>query len=262
MPDSLNPWLLVALVVVVAVAWYLVRKAGVKPADVGGGAAPSLLDPGWQFYSRPTDIEPPGTIFRIDANRVRYQVDTVDVPTQVGQEAFGRHEESVEAGLGVVARFLGVNAKLGGNTKERLVYALDGVTHEVAEDADLDAALAPVLAALQYRADNRYFVIRECRKAKSISHHLTRNQVTELGGDASVSQYAKLEGTLFEQKNDGEYVLEKALDPPLRVMFLPEEIRPVSAGLAPDKTGRAPILDRVPVRGALLWEKEGEDVPA
>jgi hypothetical protein len=270
--DSWNTYLLVALVVLaVVVAWYLVRRSGVRPADVGGGAAPPLLDRGWQFYSRPTELEPPGTIFRIDAERRRYIVDTVPVQTQVGVEAFGKHQESVDASLGVVARFFGakgVNAKLGGGKTEKLVFELQDVAREVAEDADLDAALAPVLRELKYRADNRYFVIRESRRAKSISHHLTRSQVTDLGGEVSVGEAVKLEGTVFEKKADGEYVLEKAFDPALRIMFLPEEILPVDRGLAPQHKSAGPeaveeglTLDRVPVREPLLWE-EAEDVPA
>lgn len=260
MPDDLRNYLLAGVVLLaILVAWYLVRRARVRP-DAGGGVEPALLDPGWQFYSRPTELEPPGTIFRIDAERRRYIVDTVPVQTQVGAEAFGRHEESVDASLGVVARFFGVkgvNAKLGGTKTERLVFELDEVAREVADDADLDAALAPVLGALQYRADNRYFVIRECRKAKRISHHLTRGQVTDLGGEVSVAEQTKLEGTLFREKDDGDYVLEKSFEQPLRVMFLPEEIEPATAG----RTKAMPGLRRVPVQEPLHWE-EAEDVPA
>ena len=266
--DSWNTYLIVALVVlVVAAAWFMVRRTAVRPTDTGGGAAPPLLDRGWQFYSRPTELEPPGTIFRIDAERRRYIVDTVPVETRVGVEAFGKHQESVAASLGVVARFFGakgVNAKLGGGKTEQLVFELQDVAREVAEDADLDLALAPVLKGLQYRADNRYFVIRESRRAKGISHHLTHNQVTDLGGEVSVGEAVKLEGTVFEKKADGEYVLEKTFDAPLRVMFLPEEIRPpirARQGPGDEKSFDAPTPDRVPVREPLIWE-EAEDVPA
>lgn len=260
MPNDWGTYLLVgAVVLVIAVGLYLVRRARVRPPG-DRYQPPPLLDRGWQFYSRPTELEPPGTIFRIDAERRRYFVTAVPVQTQVGDEAYGKHEESVEASIGIVARFFGVkgvDAKVGGGTTERLVFELDDVAREVAGDADLDAALAPVLKGLQYRADNRYFVIRECRKAQRIAHHLTRNQVMDLGGKASVADHASLEGTLFHEKNDGGFVLEKTFDKPLRVMFLPEEIRPVSAGLARE----IPELGRVPVREALFWE-EAEEVPA
>ena len=50
-------------------------------------------------------------------------------------------------------------------------------------------------------------------------------------------------------------MLEKKFDKPMRVMYLPEEIKPISAGLA----GERPELGLVPVKETLVWE-EGEGV--
>lgn len=253
---STDPWvnytLIAVAIIALVVAAILVRRSRLRSDDDQGGSR-RILDRGWQYYFTPTTLEPPGTVFRIDAQHRRYLVDTLPVQIQVGEEVFGEHTESVAANLGILVRFLGlkgVNVKVGTAKTERLVFKMDKPEREVVDDQDLDKVLRPFLKYLEYRVDNRYFVIRESRKATGITHHLTRSQVDDLGGEASLADSLALEGTLFESERSGEFLLQKKLDKPMRVMFLPEEIKPVSAGLA----GEQPELGRVPVNETLVWE--------
>ena len=59
-----------------------------------------------------------------------------------------------------------------------------------------------------------------------------------------------LKGTLFKSEANGEFVLERKFETAMRIMFLPEEIRPVSAALG----GEAPELDLFPVTEPLTWD--------
>lgn len=246
--------LIIAVLGLIAAGWWLVRS---RRAGPGGTAGPDrMLEPGWQFYGKPTALEPPGTVFRIDPHKRRYLVDTLDLPVQAGDEAFGRHRERVAASMGMVARFFGLegaSVKVEGENTQELEFEMVGARREVVEDADLDPALTALLERLQYRADNRYFIIRECRTATGVTYHLEGHQVDRLGGEAALKGAVGVEGRLYEGDRSREYVLEQTFDAPLRVLFMPEEIRPLARGLA----GEKPRLGTAPVREVLEWE-EGE----
>jgi len=247
-----NYSLIALAIVVIVVAVILVRRSRV-PSATGRGVS-RILDRGWQYYFTPTTLEPPGTVFRIDAEHKRYLVDTLPVQAQIGEEAFGESKESVASNLGILARFLGlkdVNINIGASKTEQLIFKMDKPQREVLNDRDLDRVLQPFLTNLEYRVDNRYFVIRESRRAMGITHHLTRAQVDDLGGKVSLANRLALEGTLFKSEQSGEFQLEKKFDRPMRIMFLPEEIKAVSVGFARVK----PELGRAPVTETLVWEE-------
>ena len=46
----------------------------------------NMLPDGWQFYSRPTNLAPPGTIFRIDPEGRRFIVDRLKPVVDSGAE--------------------------------------------------------------------------------------------------------------------------------------------------------------------------------
>ena len=64
---------------------------------------PRVLQEGWQFYHRPTTLEPVGTVFRIDKEHRRYIVDRLDIEKMSGREAAGHLEDSIEIGGGVLS---------------------------------------------------------------------------------------------------------------------------------------------------------------
>src|ERR1051325_9173709 len=118
-------WYVLAAVVVLAIVGYLlVRRARVpsgRNVDLPTGALPR----GWQFYSNPTTLEAPGTIFRIDPNKQRYIVESLPVNISAGEEAVGKVEESITADTNVVARFLGlanIEAGVGAQKTEHFTY--------------------------------------------------------------------------------------------------------------------------------------------
>jgi hypothetical protein len=246
-------WYVIAgLIAVVIVGYLLVKRSRVpsgRNADLPAGALP----PGWQFYSNPTTLEQPGTVFRIDPEGRKYNVDSLKVAIQSGPEAVASVEESVAANTGMVARFIGlphIAANIAAQKTEDFVYEITDPVMEVVSDVELDKTLTPFLHGLEYRRGHRYFVIRQARQASAIRYRFTRKQVDSFGGEASVGEQLSAQGSVFSSDASGRYILEQAFKAPMRVMFLPEEIRPISAGLAAEK----PRLGLMPVKEPLRWE--------
>lgn len=219
------------------------KKDGTKPDHI--------LEDGWQFYHRPTTLDPIGTVFRIDAENKRYIVDELNIPSTRGPEAVGRIERHAENGLGILAKLLNIGVKVNANANfgEKIEFELSKPQREVTKDVDVDVVLDPFLKSLKYRADNRYYLIRECRWASAMTYRLSKDRVLDLGGEAVINDALKV-GAKFKMINESLYEIPHDFPEMMRVMFLPEEIKPVSAGLGGDE----PELGRVPVNQQIMWE--------
>lgn len=214
---------------------------------------PEILEEGWQLYAKPTTLEPVGTLFRIDDAGRRFLVDQVVVETLEGTEAVAKVKQQVQANLGFFTRFLGLDSfsgKLGGQDTETMEFEIVNPMRQTTFDAAMDRAMTPVLASLKYRADNRYYVIRETRSATAMTYRLTQAQLGEIGGDMSLA-VALGAGAKISAGQGGLYEISQTFPDRMRVMFLAEEIVPVKAGLA----GGQPMLGRIPVRHPLVWSE-------
>jgi len=89
----------------------------------------------------------------------------------------------------------------------------------------------------------------------TLHYRLTRQQLESFGGEASVSGQLSAEAKLLTADHSGEYVLERDFKTPMRVLFLPEEIR---AALAVRQDYEKPRLGLVPVKEPLDWEDAPE----
>jgi len=210
-----------------------------------------IMQVGWQFYHRPTTLEPVGTIFRIDSEDRRYIVDTLNIQGTRGAEAAGHIELQVEIGAGVLARLLGIGPEADSKVKfaEKIVFELSKPVREYTSDKHLESVLDPFLLSLKYRADNRYFMIRECRWADAMTYRLSKERIIALGGEATINESLTV-GAELKTVSERLYEIDCVFPEAMRVMFLPEEIKPISAGLGGDE----PELGRVPVKEPLVWK--------
>lgn len=212
------------------------------------------LPEGWQFYDKPTTLEPPGTVFRIDRDNKRYIVDHLKIGSRKGEEAFGRIQRSIVAKASIIASFLGLtNLSLSGEAgkNEQVVFEMQNLMREYLTDMDIDPVIKPFLEELDYRVKNKYYIIRDATSANEIDFQLSNNQVFSLGGEASLNEAISVKGEIVSAKKGGLYILQQKFDKPMRIMFLPEEIKPISAGLG----GKGPELGLVPVKGVLDWDR-------
>lgn len=214
-------------------------------------APAEAFDEGWQFYSKATTLEPPGTVFRIDGGGRRYLVGKVEVASEKGEETVASLEQRVATTLGAFLRFFGLD-KLGIGGKldrvQHFAFELAEAEREITTDVALDDALLAFLEKLDYRADNRYFVIREALSATSMHYALTKDQLVELGGEAAV-QAALGANVTASYRSDERVSFPKTFPQRMRVTFLPEEITTVRSNLA----GAKPELGRKRVTEALTW---------
>lgn len=212
--------------------------------------AEELLPQGWQLFARPTNLEPPGTIFRIDSNGARYIVQRLEVTITTGAEPGEVFQRSIETRLSLVARLLGLVPGMEASARrtEAIAFEIGHPVRQSTTDVDIERALAPVLADFPFKAGNRYFIIRETRTATSMRYRLTQGQALALGADGLPVGAGAISASV-EASTDGFTSIEQTFPEPLAVMFLPEEITPVRSGLADDVAS----LGRVAVRAPLEW---------
>src|SRR6266850_590901 len=189
----------------------------------------AVLEPGWQFYTRPTSAEPPGTIFRIDNQGLRFLVTEIKPQITMGTEAFGTQSLAVRTNARMLARFVGGRGEgVAGQQAERLEtleFEMFDVQKEVTTDMAILELLAEFRSRVDYRRDNRYFVIRESRSAVALKYLLSKELINSLQGTAGLAQLVKSNGGLSYEER-GSYVLNQKLPARMRVMFLAEELIP------------------------------------
>lgn len=211
-----------------------------------------MLPAGWQFYSRPTNLEPPGTVFRIDSNNTRYIVDRLQPKVDEGAEPGAAKTQSIETKIGMLGRLFGVQAgaNIGGGAAKAVQFEITEPVRVSTSDTEIDKVLKPFLATMEFRPKNRYYLIRETRTATAMKFLLSDEQLAEIGGEGVIAAAGQASVKLGAQAK-GYAELTQAFPERLGVMFLPEEIAPVSAGLA----ARGTELGRIPVTSVLEWEE-------
>jgi len=207
----------------------------------------SMLPRGWQFYPRPNNLEPPGTIFRIDNEQRRYIVDRLLPASSQGREPGVSTVHTIETKMSVLARVLNMEswgAEAAAGRVRAVEFEMSEPIRESTTDGDMDAVLKPYLTKMEFKPNNRYYVIRETRSATAMKYHLSSEQSGELGAKA-VLQSAINAQFKVEEKGGGAYDLAQTFPERLSVMYLPEEIAPVRAGLASgdSELGRVAVVD-------------------
>ncbi|MCU7843326.1 MAG: hypothetical protein KZQ93_05755 [Candidatus Thiodiazotropha sp. (ex Monitilora ramsayi)] len=241
-----RPRLLIAAIMIVILLLLMIRIFFHDAYE----KAPELLQPGWQFYSSPTTLEPVGTVFRIDPLGRKYIVSDMEVPSATGREEMGRVSLKLITRGDVIARFLKVplSGKVEGMRNQSIELEMVNAERAITSDLNIDKVLNSFFEKIQYRTDNRYFIIREARSASELHYKLNDSFVADLGGSAVVNQLATMNADMQFESNR-RYNLSQSFSERMRVMFLPEEIVPVSAPLG----SGMPEVDVVPVKEVLVW---------
>ncbi len=212
--------------------------------------APEILQTGWQFYSYPTTLEPVGTVFRIDPQGRRSIVTDLEVSSTTGSEAMGKVKQKMVTRGDVIARFLKISlgAEAKGGRQQSIEFEMEDTERAITSDHDVGKVLDSFFDIVRFRVDNRYFIIREARSAKVIHYKINDSILADLGGEAVIKGLANLDAG-FQYESNKSYNLSQTFPERMRVMFLPEEIVPVSASLGSEM----PEVEAVPVDEVLVW---------
>lgn len=209
-------------IVIVGVAVIL---CGAAIALLRWGQEPPQLFPEFMMFPSVRSFDPPGTIFRVNAEGVRY--DVVDLSGNVkvfgGSEAIPNQSgrRTVAGKTLFSALNMGdVSAAVSGAYDITLV--IEDATREKTNDVDIDKAIGAALQSIALRRDSRYFVIRETIAARGLSFVLNSSDASEVAvqikhnvaqGNANVDVSGKSETTLVAK-----------FDHAMRVFYKPEEI--------------------------------------
>jgi len=253
----------VSIPVILAVAiigWILLRRWR-KSRDEIIKPIIELVPPGEQFFPRLTNGDPPGTIFRITPQKVRFHVgETKNVQIQLSTEAQGRKTQRIEAKTDVLAKILDLNLDVGliGSQNEELVFEMDDSVRETTADIDIDPLVKKTLERITVREEDRYFVIRETSATKQISFELKREQVDRFGGEAKIQEKIEAKATIFSKKDATTFELKRKFDELMRVMFVAEEIHVEKPKRARYRgpVSPSPKFLRGPVKESLDWTDE------
>ncbi len=187
-----------------------------------------ILENGWQFYHAPTTLDPVGTVFRIDRDKIRYKVTKLEIPSERGKEAAVRITKNSETGLGLLVKFLEIalQGKLNATKGEEIEFKLNNPEREATSDVDVQHIL-PQLSDVEFLADSQYYIIRECRWATGMKYQLSKKSILDIGGKAKINASIKGKGKV-RRKNNTTFEIPHKFPEKMRVMFLPAEIKPSS----------------------------------
>src|ERR1041384_1055436 len=75
-----------------------------KPKD----ESKEILEDGWQFCSKPGTMNQPGSVFRIDENKIRKEAGLFEIKTETAEEVFGHSVQSRNLSAGIMSRLIGI----------------------------------------------------------------------------------------------------------------------------------------------------------
>lgn len=187
--------------------------------------SPPQLFPEFMMFPSVRSFDPPGTIFRVNSDGVRY--DVVDLSGNV--KIFGGSEtipnQSGRRTVATKAIFSALN--MGDVTAARSVaydvtLIVEDATREKTTDLDIDKAIAVALQAIALRKDSRYFIIRETISARGLSFVLNSRDASKLAAEI---KHKVAEGkTSTDVSDKSATTLVKKFDHAMRVFYKPEEI--------------------------------------
>jgi hypothetical protein len=225
------------------------------PSSVRTPTPDKVLDAGFVMFPTPRSSDAPGTVFRIDASGVRF--DVLDLSPQLSlatsEETFpelasdGTRTVSSKAFFNFLAAVLPVHVSADRTLNYNFTLALFGVRRQKTTDVQIDSVLFPQLPNVRWRDDNKYYVIRETIIADSIKYSFDNTSLTALNADANFKTLVG-DSTQIKWRSHESYQLAQQFPHAQRVYYKVDQIRSKTGGY-----GGAPVLavEHLPVKSEL-----------
>jgi hypothetical protein len=236
-----NRWRVAALIAVFAIglALFVWEPWRVRPAE---------LFPDFLMFPSARTFDPPGTIFRINAEGIRFDVADISekIKTSAGEEFLpdqvGRRRVSGETLASALGR--GRSASLGFSGEYEVHLKLVGVQREKTSDWDVDKTVGPALKEVNLRPESHYYIIRETIAASEIDYTLSASDGATAAAKLGLKDVGSGE-VKVERSGSGETTLEGHYVRPVRILYKLEEIKFDSSGINGDlRLSRLPITTR------------------
>lgn len=215
-------------------------SAGCPKAELGIHG--SISYPDFQTFPTPRTFDGPGTVFRIDKKKARYHVLKLTVPVDEGSEEAGSVVQTGRWRFGVALGFL-TGARVSAGREHEIVTTLSGGKRQITYDPDIENALRS--ATIDFKQDNRYFLIRETVAYSAIRHRFVS------GWDLSANEESTLR-QLMDRMKDLKWADPCGEAPPRQQEASPAPspaAAPRPSGESPDRASPKPPA-RVEVSGA------------
>jgi hypothetical protein len=214
-------------------------------------ARPAELFPDFQMFPSARTFDPPGSIFRINHDGIRY--DVADISSEVATTGGFEDIPDQTGRRRVDGNFLGglLNDRASGSVSASGSYIVSlkvsGAVRESTSDLNLDRALALALKEVSLRTDNRYFIIRETIAVRQVDYELATADLESVAAKVGVTPASNSKVAL-KQLDSGSSALIGRYETPYRLFYKVEQIQFNSNGLNGDLK-----LSREPVRKVLDW---------
>lgn len=213
-----------------------------------------ILPPGWQFYTRPTTAEPPGTIFSINKDtKQKSFVTTLPIAIDDCVECAGKYVN--KSTMNVLLRFNGLKTfDITGKGKiDRVViFEMRDPKGEKIFTEKLYPSFEKWIAKekFYFSTKEKYYVITEATKTDAINYKLTKQQVEILRSRIPLPKNVLKQESKMDSNTVEQMTYPQKFKDEMRVMFCAQELK-----LRLVK-GKLELLERVPIKGVLEF-KEG-----
>jgi hypothetical protein len=217
---------------------------------------PPELYPDFLMFPSARTFDPPGTIFGVNQEGVRFDVTDISkaikasegeefVPDQVGRRRVSG--TTLANALGQISA-----ASLSFSGDHNVNLKLTNVRREKTTDSDIDKVIGNALPELNLRRDNKYYVIRETIAARGIEYTLSTKD-SEIAGAHLTAQRAGSGKVEVQRSHAGEIKLMGAYDSPARIFYKVEEIKFQSSGINGELS-----VSRTPVDKNFHWRESAD----
>jgi len=225
---------------------------------LGCDKRPPLAVPveGFEAFPSARDFDPPGRVFRKDADGKTWPVGLLQVTPQSGKEETLAISKKEHVSLGGFLKSIGVAenilpAELKSKLNREIEVELESVsgTREYLDD---DSGVYPAIAALfrrvPFKKDNEYYLIRETIASTEITFRSKVNWSAEFGADAEIKKIISA-NTEAKWGKENAVSMVKKFQSPLRIWYKAEKLVPMEAlGIGP---AEVPHFDLVNTTGEL-----------
>ena len=198
----------------------------------------SQIPKGYECPINASNLYPVGAIYRRDAHGVYYNVKDLSKTALIKDnlrrdvkisdyEITDTQKSNAEASIALLKKVV-PGLSLDASGKKQQTVAIDVTVKDIrAEDIDdgvEDQAVKWLKNNINLKNGNRYYLVRQAIKAKTVSYVLKKQELAKIGAKAKLQEAAQGAANLTFRDNDGSLKLDQSFEPRITVCTKSSEI--------------------------------------